>query len=62
MSLEDILGLDNMLVVEFKQVFILLKMSFKIPLKLIYPVKKQKKNYFGWMGVDLKIARYRRAP
>ena len=32
------IGLDKILVMKLKQVFILLKMSFKIPLKLLYHV------------------------
>ena len=52
MSLEKILGLDNKLVIKYKQAFTLLNMSFKIPLKIIYPVKKEGKNNVGWMGMD----------
>ena len=43
MSLEDTLGLDKKLVMKYKQVFISLKTSFKIPLKIIYLVKKGRK-------------------
>ena len=32
---------------KFKLVFILLKIGLKTPLKLVYLVKKQRKNYFG---------------
>ena len=49
MSLENSLALDKMLVVKFKQVFLILKMSFKLPLKLIYLVKKQRKKLF-WLN------------
>ena len=40
MCLENILGLEKKLVMEYKQVFLVLKMSFKITLKIIYLVKK----------------------
>ena len=33
-------------------------MSFKLPLKIIYLVRKDRKNHFGWMGMDNKIAQY----
>ena len=58
MSLENILGLDKNLVMKFKQAFILYKMSFKLPLKIIYLVRKERKNHFGWMGMEQKIAHY----
>ena len=51
MSFENILGLDEMLLMKFKQVFLLLKMIYKLPLKLIYLVKKQRKIIlvkWGW--------------
>ena len=47
MSLENILGLDKKLGMKFKQVFILLKMGFKLTLKIIYLVRKEMKNNFG---------------
>ena len=51
-SLENILGLDKKLAMKFKQVFLLLKTSFKLPLKITYLVRKERKNHFGWMGID----------
>ena len=44
MSLESILGLDKKLVMKYKKVFLLLKMSFKIPLKIIYIIKNKGKS------------------
>ena len=55
---ENNLGIDNMLLMILKHLFILLNMIFKLPLKPIYIVKNQRKHYFGWMGVALKIAHY----
>ena len=58
MSLENILGLDEKLVMKFKQLFLLLKMSLKPPLKLINLVKsKDKIILFEW-GWTKKIAHY----
>ena len=50
MSLENILGLDKILVKKFKQLFLLLNMSFKLPLKIIYLVKKERKTF--WLNED----------
>ena len=41
--LRNILGLDKKLVMKFKQVFLLLNVSFKLPLKIIYLVRKNGK-------------------
>ena len=35
-----------------QKVFLFLKMSFKLPLKIIHLVKKERKNHFCWMGMD----------
>ena len=51
MSLENILGLEKKLVLKYKQEFLLLNMRFKLPLKIIYLVKKERKNNFGLMGM-----------
>ena len=58
MSLENILGLDNKLVMKFKQVFILLKMSFKILLKIIYVVKRNQNIILVEWGWTKTIAHY----
>ena len=41
------LGLGKNLLMKYKQVFFLLKMSFKFPLKIIYLGKNKNKNHFG---------------
>ena len=51
MSLENILGLDKEVVMKLKQVFLLLKMSFKIPLEKKIFVKRKGKIIlveWGW--------------
>ena len=53
MSLEKILALDKKLVMKYKQVFILLNMSFKLPLKIIYPARKER-IFFNFNGDGLK--------
>ena len=58
MSLEKILGLDKKLVMKFKQLFILLKMSFKIPLQIIYLVRKERKIILVEWGWTKKIDHY----
>ena len=58
MSLENILELDKKLVIKFKKGFILLNMSFKLTLKLIYLAINHGRNYSGWKGMDWKIAHY----
>ena len=58
MSLENILGLDKGLVIKFKQVFLLLNMSFKLPFKIIYPVKKERKIIFFEWGWTKTITHY----
>ena len=59
MYLENILGLGKKLVMKFKESFLLLNMSFKSWLNIIYPVRKELKNIFGWMGMDRNIAHYK---
>ena len=58
MSSENILGLDNKLVMKSKQVFLSLNTSFKLPLKIIYLVKKEKKHNLVEWGWTKKIAHY----
>ena len=51
MSLEEILGLNKNLLMKFKHIFILLRMSFNLPLKLIYLLKNKIKIIlveWGW--------------
>ena len=45
---------DNKLVIKFKQVFLLLKTSFKLLLKLIYLVRKKRNIIFWFNGDELK--------
>ena len=52
MTLEDIFRLDKKLIMKCEQVFLILKMSFKFPLKIIYLVKQESKNNFGCMVMD----------
>ena len=47
MSLENVLGLDKKVVMEFKQVVLSLKTSLKIPLQIINFVRKDRENNFG---------------
>ena len=58
MHLEEILGLDNKLVMKFKQVFILLKMNFKLTLKIIYLARKERKKYIFEWGWTENISHY----
>ena len=58
MSLENSLGLDNKLVIKYKQVFTLLNMSFKLPLKIIYPVKNKLRIILVEWGRNKTIAHY----
>ena len=58
MSLENTLGLDKKLVIKFKQLFMLLNMSFTLPLKIICPVRNQGKFYFGCMEMDKTKSHY----
>ena len=55
MSLDNILGLDKKLVMTFKQVYILLKMSFKLLLSL---ENKQKKIILVEWGWNKKFPQY----
>ena len=50
MSLEKILRLDKKLGVKFKQVFLLLNMSFEFPFEIIYLVIKKGKSF--WLNGD----------
>ena len=52
MSLENVLGLDKKVVMEFKQVVLSLKTSLKIPLQIINFVRKDRENNFGWIEMD----------
>ena len=54
MSLENILGLDKKLGMKFKQLFILLKMGFKLTLKIIYLVRERNEKQFWLNGDELK--------
>ena len=56
MSLENILRLDKKLMIKYKQVFLILKTSFKFPLKILYLVKEDRNNNLGCMVMDSKIA------
>ena len=50
MSLGDNFGLDKMLVMKFKQLF-LLKMSFKLPFKILISLKRNNKILL-WLNSD----------
>ena len=58
MSLQSNLGLDNNLVMKYKQLFIILKMRFKIRLKIIYFVQNKVKIIFVEWGWTKTIARH----
>ena len=55
MCLEVNLGLDKKLMMEYKQLFLILKTSFKIPLKIIYWVYEKEKKLIWLHGDGLKI-------
>ena len=57
MCLEVDLMLDKKLMMEYKQVFLILKKSFKIPLKIIYGVKGKREKSFWLHGDGLKELR-----
>ena len=48
-SFGDNLGLDKISVMIFKLVFLLLKMRFRLPLKMIF---SQIKDYSGWIVME----------
>ena len=39
-------------IMKYKQVFIILNISFKVPLKIIYLVEQERKNHFRYMVMD----------
>ena len=58
MSLENILRLDKELAIKYKQLFLLLNISFKLPLKIIYLVKKRKEKSFWLNGYGQNNSHY----
>ena len=48
----DYSGIKNKLMIKYKQVFLILKMGFKILLKMIYWVKQERENNFGCVVMD----------
>ena len=51
MYLEETLGLDKMLVIKFKQELLLLKMSFRISLKMLYLFLNERILFFNSDGL-----------